>query len=82
MDDSKMGDFMKLVEQSITNESTQNEAQYTAVCSLAMLKKLACYRIKSGNLKIKLNVVKTLLTRRYVSFNSIAIKTKIETAFC
>jgi hypothetical protein len=46
MDDSKMGDFMKLVEQSITNQSTQSKHECTTAVlqDLALLsKKLACY---------------------------------------
>jgi hypothetical protein len=37
MDDSKMGDFMKLVEQSITNQSTLNKHE----CTTAVLQDLA-----------------------------------------
>jgi hypothetical protein len=40
MDDSKMGDFMKLVEQSITNQSTQSKHE----CTTAVLPDLALLR--------------------------------------
>jgi hypothetical protein len=79
MDDSKMGDFMKLVEQSITNQSTQSAMNTTAVLpDLVLLRRSwPAIRIKSGNLKdkTKCSVATLLATRRYVSFNSIAIKT-------